>query len=350
MGPLDREPSSPAFVPDDEAGRQRDSEYPGLSIRHILVPLDGSDLAERVLPLVLAVTRAFSARITLLRVLETHPSAVGTEIDVVDWEMLRAGARSALDRIDAQLRARGLASGADLVEGRSAEQILSFARDHQVDLIVLSSHGEGGLSAWALSSTAQKVIGRTHTSILIVPAYAVQGESIGERRLQRILLPLDCSPRAECILPLAAELACAHGAELILAHVVPEPDLPRRMAPSRDDIALARQLTERNRLEAEHYLSQLQERLSAHGTRTRLCTTVSSRRARAILDLAEREDVDLVVMAAHGNTGDARQSYGEVATGLIQQSPRPVLVLQDLAGTVRETGPAAEAARSRPGH
>jgi nucleotide-binding universal stress UspA family protein len=319
---------------------------PGLSIRHILVPMDGSAVAECALPFAAVLGQVLSARITLLRVLTAPPGRV----DPVQWELVRAEARGQLVRSERQLTARGLTSAVAVQEGRPAEQIIHFAREHRVDLIVLSSHGEGGLTGWVLSSTAQKVVARTNSSILIVPAYATEGSRTADLRFGKILLPLDCSPRAECILPFAAALARAHDAELILAHVVPEPELPRRMPPSPEDVALARRLTERNRNESESYLRNVSNDLSAQGIRVQIHAVVSTRRPHTILELADREAVDLIVACAHGATGKASDRYGSTAAHLIQRSNRPIVVLQDLAGAVRESTRAEEAARSHAGH
>lgn len=318
---------------------------PGLTIRHILVPMDGSALAECTLPFAAALGQVFSARITLLRIL-TVPSG---HVDPVDWELARAEAHGQLARFDQQLTASGLTSGVTVMEGRSAEQIIHFAQEHQVDLIVLSSHGEGGLTGWTLSGTAQKVVARTDSSILVVPAYAAGAAHAAPLRFGKILLPLDCSPRAECVLPFAAALAREHGAELLLAHIVPEPELPRRMPPSSEDVALVRRLTERNRLESESYLESVSNDLSAQDVRVRTHAAISAHPSRAILELAEREDVDLIVACAHGATGSARTRYGCTAVPLIQESDRPIVVLQDLAGSVRESTRAEEAARSHAG-
>jgi nucleotide-binding universal stress UspA family protein len=288
-----------------------------------------------------------SARITLLRVL-TAPRG---HVDPVEWELARAEAHGQLARFDQQLAATDLTSGVAVVEGRSAEQIIHFAQEHHADLIVLSSHGEGGLTGWVLSSTAQKVVARTHSSVLIVPAYAVaDGTRVSAVRFRKVLMPLDCSPRAECILPFAAALARAHDGELILTHVVPEPELPRRMPPSSEDIDLARRLTERNRNESQRYLENVANDLSAQGIRVRTHAVVSTRRPHTILELAEREDVDLIVACAHGATGNASDRYGSTAAHLIQSSNRPIVILQDLAGAVRESTRAEVAARAHPGH
>ena len=324
---------------------------PGLTICHVLVPLDGSALAECALPWAVAVAQALGARMTLLRVIEKPAISIATSHhhDAVDWEMRRAEAQSQLARIDRGLKARELASAIELLEGRPAEQIINFARAQHVDLVVLSSHGEGGLTGWTLSSTALMVVARTPSSVLVVPAHAAEGQRIGDVRLRRLLVPLDCSPRAECVLPLATALSRAHDAEMILAHVVPEPEMPRRLPPSAEELAVVSRLTERNRLEAERYLGELRDRLLNQTVRVGTRIVVASRRARAIRAMADDADVDLVMVCAHGQTGDARERYGSVAARLLEESGRPIIVLQDL-GSGRRPTPAEEAARSRPGH
>jgi nucleotide-binding universal stress UspA family protein len=316
----------------------------GLTIRHILVPMDGSALAGCAVPFAAALAEVFAARLTLLRVL-TAPNG---HVDPVAWELRRAEAHAHLADIERRLTERGLAASVAVLEGRPADRVLHFAHDHDVDLIVLSSHGEGGLTAWILSSTAHKVIARTHSSVLVVPAYGT--EAATPCRYRRILLPLDCSPRAECVLPIAAALARAHDAEIVLAHVIPEPELPRRMPASASDVALARQLTDRNREESERYLRSLAADLAAQHLRVRTETVVSPRRHHTLLELAESLDVDLIVVSAHGATGDPADRYGSMAEHLLQRSNRPILVLQDLSDAVRESTRAAEAAQPHAGH
>jgi nucleotide-binding universal stress UspA family protein len=311
---------APGSLAEEGVPTRTTGEHAGCPIfRHLLVPLDGSALAERALPVVAALADVFASRITLLRVLEPADPASTRGVDVVEWEMARTEAHSHLTHLDGELKGKGLLSTVEVMEGRAAEQIIQFAKHHQVDLIALSTHGAGGLTGWPLSSTIQKVVARACTSVLIVPAYATQDRRLSEPRFGKILLPLDCSPRAECMLPLGVALARAHDGELILSHVVPEPEMPRRMSPSRDDLTLAAQLTERNQIEAERYLTDLQSHLTLQGVRTRVRVEVSPRPTRSIRALADREDVDLVVVAAHGRTGEASERYGNVAAQLIQE-------------------------------
>jgi nucleotide-binding universal stress UspA family protein len=329
----------------------------GLSFRHILLPLDGSPSAERMVRYLIAVARANSPRVTLLKALEP-PQLVGTRgIDPVEWEMLRADAQAYLSGMVDRLRHNGIEAGIALVQGTAAEQIVSYARQQAVDLVIMSSHGAGSTSgsgagthdmAWPLGSTAQKVIATTPTSLLIVPSEGsapVADEP--ELHLRRMLLPLDCSARAECILPAAIALARSHDAELVLAHVVPEPEMPRRMGPSREDLELAHRVVERNRREAVRYLRETSNRLAVDYNRIEVRLCVASKRAQTLRELAEREGVDLIILAAHGSTGDTHQRYGGVAAKFLQEGYGPVIILQDLAGLAARD---AQIATAQHGH
>ena len=313
----------------------------GLALRHIVVPLDGSLTAECVLPYVVAVARATPARVTLLQVLEVAggmPSA-RQHIDAVEWEMVRAESHAYLTSVAARLQTEQLSAQVELVQGRTAEQIALFAKREAVDLIVLATHGDGGPHAWCLGGTVQKVIGCATTSMLIVPADD-RPTSATPVQLRRMLLPLDCSQRAECILPAATELARRHGAELVLAHVVPEPEMPRRMGPSQEDLELARRLVERNRRAAQRYLRDVQSRLVGVSDRVQVRLCIAPRQAQTLHELAQRESIDLVILSAHGSTGDASQRYGAVATEFLHAGYGPVIILQDLGASVRDERPA----------
>ena len=323
----------------------------GLAIRQILVLLDGSPLADCALPYAVAVAKAFPARITLLRVLETGRGADSSRgVDLLEWEFARAEASAHLNALAADLESESVRATVEIVQGKPAEQISHFTKNRQVDLIVLASHGEGGAGSGHLGSTAQKVIAAADTSVLIVPAREPQVGRILRVRFRSILVALDCSQRAECILPTAMQLARGHDADLILAHVVSEPEVPRRMAASEEDLELAHELTERNRASAKRYLKEVQSRLSATGGHVEVRMRVSRQRTQTLCDLGDEEGVDLVVLSAHGSTGDANQHYGGVAARFLQESCKPVLIVQDLASTAHGSGPAGEAAREQPGH
>lgn len=317
-------------------------------IEHILVPLDGSSLAECVLPHVVAVARACGSRVTLLQVLE-RPYASGPArfVDPLRWYMSEAEARAYLDGWANRLQEAGLRVQSVLLEGQAAERIIEFARAEGTGLIILSSHGRSGLSGWNVSSIVQKIILRAYVSAMLVRAYQPAPTELIGLRYQRLLLPLDGSQRAECALPLATHLARFHRAELLLAHVVSRPPLPRRLMVAQEDIELADRIAERNRVEALRYLEQLRPQPDVD-VRTRLL--IGDHVAAILHDLVEEESVDLVILSAHGYSGGTRWPYGSMTVNFIGYGTTPLLIVQDLSPDEVERTRAEMLARERKGH
>lgn len=315
---------------------------------HLLVPLDGSPLAECVLPHTVALARALGSRISLLRVLE--PPRVGersASMDPLDWHMRVADTNAYLEEVKGRLQGIGLATESLLLEGQAAERVVDFARRQAVDLIVLSSHGQSGLSGWNISSVVQKIIMRAYVPTMIVRAYQYRPLDLSGIRYRRVLVPLDGSQRAECVLPLAATLAQFHEAELLLVHVAARPEMPRRVPATAQDAELADRIMGRNRAEAERYLGELRARLGA-GVETRLLTAAGV--AVALHDLVAQEQVDLVVLSAHGYSGGSRWPYGSITISFIAYGTGPLLIVQDLSPQEVEASLAERAAREVGGH
>src|SRR5258707_10425369 len=109
-------------------------------IRHVLVPLDGSAVAESVIPHTVAIASAFDARLTLLQVVEQ--AGASQSVDPLDWHITKTAASSYLERIERRLREDGLVAEKVLLEGQVAPQIVDFAREHDVDLLAMCTHGK----------------------------------------------------------------------------------------------------------------------------------------------------------------------------------------------------------------
>ena len=124
---------------------------------HILVPLDGSRLAEMVLPHLVALAPTFESRVTLLRVVEQEPSGQMRSVDPMVAHLARQ-AKAYLDEQATRLAEVGLETETALLEGQAADRIVEYARSNDADLILLSSHGRSGLSRWNISSVVQKII------------------------------------------------------------------------------------------------------------------------------------------------------------------------------------------------
>ncbi len=129
-----------------------------------------------------------------------------------------------------------------LLEGRAADRIVDYAQSEGYDFLVFTSHGRGGLTGWNMSSVASKIAVRAATSMLVVrpsPTSVSQYEgTLQPVRYRRILVPLDGSQRAEHVLPMAGALAEHHGADLVLLHVVTQPELIQRMPLTEEEIEL----------------------------------------------------------------------------------------------------------------
>jgi nucleotide-binding universal stress UspA family protein len=319
-----------------------------MMFEHILVPLDGSPLAECVLPHVVALAQVFHAQVTLLRVLERF-ARDQTEpfVDPLNWHISEAEAKAYLDGVASRLDDAGLQAECVLLEGQPAGQVIEFARGGETDLIILSSHGRSGLSGWNVSSIVQKIILRAYVSTMIVRAYQPAAEALTGLTYQRMLVPVDGSHRAECVLPLAAAVARFQETQLVLAHIVRRPEMPRRVPPADEDVELVNRVTERNYQEAQAYLEQVCTQWPAI-TETRLL--VSESVTAALHELVEQEHVDLVLLSAHGYSADPRWPYGSIAISFIAYGSTPLLIVQDVEREAAVPSQAELAAKEHKGH
>jgi nucleotide-binding universal stress UspA family protein len=294
----------------------------------ILVPLDRSPLAECVLPHAIALARSLDSQLILLHVLSL-PDKQGRlrAVDPLEWHLRRAEAESYLQGVCVRVREAGVSCETQVHDGDAAEQIVDCARDNDVGLVLTASHGQSGLSEWNVSSVVQKVIARARTSFMIVRAHQPAQEDIALLRYRRVLLPLDNSARAECVLPLAAALNRAPDTQVLLAHIVQRPQMPRRTPPSREDSELADRLVERNFSEAEQYLDVVRSQLPPAVIETRLL--IGNHVASSLHELVNQEHIDLVLLSAHGYSGQMRWPYGSLVASFIAYGSSALLIFQD---------------------
>mgnify|MGYP000851923846 CR=1 FL=1 len=316
---------------------------------HILVPLDGSVLAECVLPHVVAVARASNAQVTLLQVVECpHCESAAAPVDPLHWRMRMAEAQAYLHKLAERLQPTGLSIDTVLLEGQAASGVVDFLRAHDIDLIALSSHGEGGMSAWNIGGMVHKIIQRAHISALIVRAYSPSAScNLTELHYARILAPVDGSPRADYALGPAASLAQCHNARLILAHIVKKTVMFPRTPAQAEYEELAERLLAYNRCEAIRYLEKTQARLD-RDVETRV--VVGDDVVECLHQLAEAEAIDLVVLNAHGKSGKTKWPFGSVCANMILYGATPLLIVQDLPAQQIEPTHAERYAKERAGH
>jgi len=300
----------------------------GNGIRHILACLDQSALSEVCIPYAVFLARTFGARLTLLYVMQPPVDRSGTlTTDVLAWEISRQEATTYLRRYQKEAeQACGQPVELRLEQGHPAERIIAIAREVAADLTVLGSHGEGGLTAWNLGSTVQQVLAVSRGSVLVARSTSAGPSAVSPKR---ILVPLDGSQRTESVLPTVARIANAHGADVLLVHVVPEP-LPTALLQDPADLALAQELARRMEARAKAYLQGIRDQLARDVASVRMLVLRHEDERQSLLELSQREGIDLVVLSAHGITCNPARAFGSVAAHLLSHSSVPLLVLQDL--------------------
>jgi nucleotide-binding universal stress UspA family protein len=319
---------------------------------HILVPLDGSALAECVLPDVLAIALAVNAHITLLHIVDVPHDVRGPQvIDPLDWHLRKREIEVYLDNISTRMRCASLEVNYVILDGSAAQSVIDFAHNNKVDLIALSTHGQSGLSGWNISSVVQKIILRSFKSILLVRAYKFPTiDELAKIRYKRVFVGLDCSPRAEYILPIAIRLTQIYNAQLILGTIIRKLELVHRFPLSDDDLELASRIDERNYRVASHYLDQLHSQLSLQGIDVQTRLVVSDNMTASLHDLVEQENPDLVLLVAHGHSGEGRWPYGSIATSFIAYGSTPLMIMQDFSRKEIKQSQAEMAADETKGH
>lgn len=294
----------------------------------ILVPLDRSSLAECVLPHAITLAQGLDAQLILLHVLSLpNKQDQLRAVDPLEWQLRRAEAESYLQGVCLRVKEAGVPCETRVQDGDAAEQIVDYARDNGVGLVVIASHGQSGLSDWHVSSVVQKVIVRANTSLMIVRANQPAQGDIAAQRYQRVLAPLDSSARAECILPLVAALARLPDTQVLLAHVVQRPQMPRRTPPSQEDSELADRLAEHNASEAGQYLEMIRSQLLPTAIETRLL--IGDHVAASLHELVDQEHIDLVLLSAHGYSGQMHWPYGGLVASFVAYSSASLLIFQD---------------------
>jgi nucleotide-binding universal stress UspA family protein len=283
------------------------------------------------------VADAFDAKVTLLHVMPSlEDEQQGKRPDPLGWEIVRREAEQYLNGIRTELGESGAGSRqvtCELTQGRPALRIATVARELDADLLVLATHGEGGLGDAHLGSTAQALFANASSSVLVVPPAPSTDRAAP---VKRIMVALDGSLRTECVLPTVVHLSRAHDASVLLVHVVTEPE-GTCMLSSPDDLALARSLVSKLEAAGERYLARLRNQLLPEVSQVETLVVKRTDQHRALLEVARERRVDLLVLAAHGVTCDATDAFGSVAAHALAHAGLPLLVLQDLPARERET-------------
>jgi nucleotide-binding universal stress UspA family protein len=294
----------------------------------ILVPLDGSALAERALPCAQLLARELPAELVLFSAVSISPDyeLLGHVLREVEEHMqrLESEAHDYLGQVADRLQGSGLQVRTVVRRGPAAEAIVDYAEKIDPQQIVLATHGYSGISRWRHGSVAERVLQSAGVPVLMVCARA--GEDISEEPMtcQRILVPLDGSSRAEQVLPSAVSLAQALDAEIVLFRV-PIAHISGAYAGAWY-VPLEGTFDTANHI-AEEYLCRVADDLREQDVRVTSATRMGGV-AEAILDYADANQIDLIAMCTHGRSGLARWALGSVADRVLRARNVPLLLVR----------------------
>jgi len=299
--------------------------------KKMLVPLDGSELAEAALPYAKELAERLNLDLTLLNICEPHKSESRV--------MCQAYIEHAVLKIRGQSKGTPIKTGVkpinvegQVISGNPAEEIINYANKNNIDLILIAAHDRSEFKRWIMGSVADKVLRTSRVPIWLVRAAIPEGIVHDDWFKRTMLVLLDGSSLAEKVLPHVETIAKQRGAEqtkVVLLRVFEEPSINADYPQAIMNLTWeehVRRIREHFKNEAEQYLMGVQERLIAKGlnvsSEVHLGNPVDK-----IIDYTNKIHPNLIVMASHGS-GISRWEYGNIADKILHGVSSPILLVR----------------------
>jgi nucleotide-binding universal stress UspA family protein len=288
----------------------------------ILVPLDGSELAEVTLWYAEGLAGRLRSSIMLLLVLS--PENLTSQY-MYDCYLKEIAKRT---RANAEERGAGKKEGEitvdyKILKGDAAEEIVDYADKARVNLIIMSTQGRSGVRRWALGNVANKVLRATGKPVLLIRAKGTKPDVYRER-LVKVLVPVDGSKESESILRYVTYMATELDLEVTLFHawVRPSEDLPFTTE-GLEQLNQARKLR-------EGYIKRMETSLKRKGINANSVfkEVLTGGAAEEIIKLAEEGDFSMVAMSTHGRSGFGRWIFGSNAEKVLEGGSTPLLLVR----------------------
>jgi nucleotide-binding universal stress UspA family protein len=298
--------------------------------KKILVPLDGSELAEVALPYAEEIALKINSEVKLLQVV---PQSYGVykadgeiyeHVSYIEKEMriLTIKAKDYLDKVAKKLLGKGINAVTAVRTGFAASEVSGLAKETNTDIIIMSTHGRTGISRWAMGSVANKIVRSSERPVILIRAKDTHAEVRQKDILDKILVPLDGSKESEAVIPYVEKLATEFTIEVTLLHMLaPDPY-----------IYSAKQfnLIESHKISAKNYIKSVALKLEQKGivTKAMFREVTTGYEADEIIKLADKIQADLVAMTTHGRSGINHWILGGVADRVLHGGNTPLLLLR----------------------
>jgi nucleotide-binding universal stress UspA family protein len=293
----------------------------------VLVPIDGSKIAEQVIPYAKMLQRKMESRVELVRVIEEpHPEPSNRSYTSYLEQMtttLQSETANYMQELAESLRADGMAVSWSVRLGNPATVIGDMADSKPSSLIVMCSHGRSGQFRWWLGSTTDKVIHAASSPVLVVRSSSLHFPLIAGSGFKSCIAPLDGSVRAEQVLPHVVAWAKAFSLKVNLIRVIPDLDS--------HTLELFPEASNNERVvKANEYLDAVRGRLLEQGIPDVEVTVERGHPANFLVDLAHNSSDSLMIMGTQGlgSSGVYRWTMGSVSQRVAGNSPAPVLVVR----------------------
>ena len=292
----------------------------------MLIPLDGSKVAEQVLPYARFLAKALAIPAELLGVVDPEAlvaladPARGRHIDTLVAETM---SRTALYLETIARSFSGAQVKCSVEKGNAAEIVIKKATTDKGTLIVMATHGRSGIQRWLLGSVADKVLHGAMNHLFLVRA-TDQGKTDGEAPLQTVIVPLDGSPLAEQVLPYVLDLTKKMKLKVVLTRAYA---LPPSVA-AEDYGFYSADLLDHLEAESRDYLQQKVNEVKQRGIENVASVINPGYGAEEIITLGRNTPDNFIAMSTHGRSGMQRWVLGSVTDRVVRHSGDPVLIIR----------------------
>jgi nucleotide-binding universal stress UspA family protein len=303
--------------------------------KRMLVPLDGSALAEVILPYTRELARRIGLDVVLIHIADKkdsetlllHKAYVDRTADTIRSDL----AKNQKKKSGVPRESQGIKVFGEVIVGYPAEEILRYADENDIDLILMATHGRSGIRRWVIGSVADKVLRSSRVPVLLVRT-GIPQHIVDNEWPDTMLVPLDGSGLAELVLPHVAALAKQPNAktvEVTLLIACEPPSMPAFAPPeflaNWGDMAVKQMAKSRN--SAKKYLTRIEKQLNSAGL-TVSSEVLEGQSAEEIVNYAAKNGSSLIVMATHGRSGLSRWAYGSVAEKVLLAASSPILLVR----------------------
>ncbi|MBK8900908.1 MAG: universal stress protein [Anaerolineaceae bacterium] len=297
------------------------------ALNKILVPLDGSELAEWAIEPALELAQSTKGEVILLRSLIPVYTTMPVVAGEYEWawpeyarEQVRVEVKEYLEAVRERFSQPGVTLSTLAVEGDAASAILDTANARQADLIVMSTHGWSGTDKLLLGSVTERILHQAACPVFVVRS---------PRSISRMMLTLDGSRLAETAVEPGLAIANAFKARATLLSVNEPITVSSKMMVQQKwlNSLEGQQAQQQSRSEKEQYLRDVAARYEVTGGHAAV-EVIDGPAVDKILEFADLHGIDLIVMSTHGRTGLRRWLYGSVTAKVMRRTTSSMLIIR----------------------